>query len=112
MEQLQKLKTHREECIKQTGVDQEVVDNARKGNVVDNPKLQEHLLCMFKRIGFMDDAGKIQKDVLKKKLVDVIKEEELANKLIEVCATEAATPQLTAFENFKCFFGKTGLPVA
>nr|USH46137.1 odorant binding protein 6 [Apriona germarii] len=112
LEQLQKLKTYREDCIKQTGVDSEIVENARRGNIVDNPKLQEHLFCMFKKIGFMDEAGRIQKDVLKKKLVDVIKEEELASKLIEVCATEASTPQLTAFENFKCFFGKTGLPVA
>ncbi|KAJ8924163.1 hypothetical protein NQ315_006947 [Exocentrus adspersus] len=111
LEQLRKLKTHREECLKESGADPEVVSNARRGNAVDDPKLKEHLLCMFKRIGFLNDEGQLQKDVLKRKLVDVIKEEELADKLIAECVIQGETPQATAFNSFKCFFKETGLPI-
>ncbi|XP_018565054.1 B2 protein [Anoplophora glabripennis] len=111
LEQLKKLKDHRENCIKESGADPEVVAKARTGNIAEDPKLQEHLLCMFKRIGFMSEEGKIQRDVLRRKLVDVIKDEELADKLIGECVVEASTSQLTALESFKCFFTKTGLPI-
>nr|QUP79543.1 odorant binding protein 50 [Monochamus saltuarius] len=111
LEQLKKLKVHREECAKQTGVDPELVAKARTGNVVDDPKLQEHILCMFRRIGFINEEGKIQTDVLRRKLVDVIKDEELANSLIAECVVAASTPQLTASGSFKCFYTKTGLPI-
>ncbi|KAJ8932129.1 hypothetical protein NQ314_014910 [Rhamnusium bicolor] len=86
LEQIEKLATRRRECSAETGVDKTVLLNASKGNIVDDPKLNEHIFCVFKKTDFMDEAGNFQNEVLQKKITDAINDAELARKLIEVCS--------------------------
>ncbi|KAH0819362.1 hypothetical protein MTP99_000182 [Tenebrio molitor] len=103
-EQKEKIKAYHKECSAQSGVDQELISKARKGDFADDPKLKEHLFCFSKKAGFQNDAGDIQKDVLKTKLNAELKDEAATDKLIEKCAVKKATPQETAFDTIKCYY--------
>jgi hypothetical protein len=103
-EQKEKIKAYHKECSAQSGVDQELISKARKGDFTDDPKLKEHLFCFSKKAGFQNDAGDIQKDVLKTKLNAELKDEAATDKLIEKCAVKKATPQETAFDTIKCYY--------
>ncbi|KAJ8980116.1 hypothetical protein NQ317_010902 [Molorchus minor] len=111
IEQLKKLATYRKECMAETGVKEEVVRSASRGVIADDPKLNEHLLCVFKKAGFSDGAGQIQKEVIKQKLTDVIRDADLAESLVNSCVLQMETPQLTSLESYRCFYEKTNIPV-
>nr|AXO78385.1 odorant binding protein 7 [Xylotrechus quadripes] len=106
-EQKQKLIAHHKECGAQSGVDNELVTKARKGEFIDDPKLKEHLFCVAKRIGFLNEAGVIQEQLLKSKLSAALGDEALAQKLVSECAIKKDTPQDTAYETVKCYFEKS-----
>ncbi|KAJ8932131.1 hypothetical protein NQ314_014912 [Rhamnusium bicolor] len=106
-EQVQKLKSYHRDCVAETGVDNELVTKARKGEFSDDQKLKDHLFCVAKKIGIMNDAGEIQKEILKTKLGAAINDEAAAQKLIEECAIQKGTPGETAFETVQCYYRKT-----
>nr|QOL70669.1 odorant-binding protein [Callosobruchus chinensis] len=64
-EQKEKLKKHHQECLAETKVDEELVKKARQGDFTEDQKLKDHMFCVVKKIGFLDDAGEIKMDVLK-----------------------------------------------
>ncbi|KAJ8970113.1 hypothetical protein NQ317_019659 [Molorchus minor] len=111
-EQKQKLSGHHKECITESGVDNELVSKARKGEFTEDPKLKDHLFCLAKKIGFMNDSGDIKKDVLKTKVGSVVGDDSLADKLIDQCAVKKSSPQETAYETVKCYSEKTSQRVS
>ncbi|KAJ8955677.1 hypothetical protein NQ318_008548 [Aromia moschata] len=106
-EQKEKLSGHHKACLAETGVDSDLVTKARKGEFSEDPKLKEHIFCVAKKIGFVNDAGDFQKDVMKTKISAVLGDEALAEKYIAECAVSKGTPQETAFQAIKCYYEKS-----
>nr|AVH84924.1 odorant binding protein 17 [Harmonia axyridis]QTE76116.1 odorant binding protein 8 [Harmonia axyridis] len=103
-EQREKLKEHSTACAKSTGVDPEAIANAKKGTFSDDEKFKDYLFCVSKKIGFQNEAGEIQKDVVKQKATVALKDEKLVDEIIKKCAVVKDTPQNTAFEVAKCYY--------
>ncbi|RZC35731.1 PBP GOBP domain containing protein, partial [Asbolus verrucosus] len=57
-----------EECMKESGVDREVVEKALKGDVKNDPKLKKDMFCYNKKVGILDENGNINKKVMREDL--------------------------------------------
>lgn len=80
---------------------------ARRGEFTDDPKLKEHLFCFAKKVGFMNEAGEVQKDVIKAKITPDVGADEAAT-VTEKCGNiKSATPQQTTVDVLKCYFENT-----
>lgn len=99
----QKIAANAKECITETGVDTELIKQARQGTFSDDPILKTFAFCMSKKSGFQNEAGEVQTDVLRTKLSQVLNSPEKANELIEKCLKKEKTPEDTAFETYKCY---------
>nr|AIX97067.1 odorant-binding protein 21 [Dastarcus helophoroides] len=106
-EQKEKIKAYHKDCSASSGVNQDLITKARKGEFVEDPKLMEHLFCFSKKAGFQNEAGDIQTDVIKAKLGAEIKDSATVDQLIKKCAIKKATPQKTAFDTIKCYYEST-----
>ncbi|KAL3288144.1 hypothetical protein HHI36_002592 [Cryptolaemus montrouzieri] len=102
-EQIHKLDTYREDCAKHTGVDKELAIKARNGDFVEDEKLKEHLYCFSKKIGFQNEAGDLQLDVIRQKLAQEIKDTKVLEDVVKKCAVKKDTPQETSFQVAKCY---------
>ncbi|KAL3288141.1 hypothetical protein HHI36_002589 [Cryptolaemus montrouzieri] len=102
-----KLKKYSKECAKITGVDKKLVINARRGVFSNDAKLKQQLLCSSKKIGFQNEAGELQLDVMKQKVQVQYKDPKVADVLIKKCAIQQNTPEETAFEIVKCYYKNT-----
>nr|UYS88372.1 odorant binding protein 20 [Aromia bungii] len=111
IDELKKLASFREACMKETGVQLDLVKAAARGSISDDPILRKHMVCVFKKAGFMDSAGKLQTENIRQKLIDVMRDADLANQLVNTCGKQVATPEQTAFKSYKCFYEETNLPV-
>lgn len=106
-EQKAKLVEHYKQCTESTGVDKELVNKARQGEFVDDPKLKEFFNCMFMKIGFLNEAGEIQVDVMKEKMPSDVNKDE-AEKVFAACKDKKGnSPTDTAFELYKCYWEST-----
>lgn len=106
-EQKAKLKNYHLECIKETGVNPDLVTKARNGEFADDEKFKNHLFCVSKKVGFQNEAGDIQEDVIRTKLNAEIKDLDITNKLIAKCALKKATPAQTAYDTIVCYYNAT-----
>ncbi|EFN84434.1 General odorant-binding protein 56d [Harpegnathos saltator] len=84
-EQKAKLKDYKESCISETGVDRDVVKNAKEG-VIDenNEKLACFATCLLKKTGVMKENGDIDIDVVRSKMPPGISQEDVDD-LIQKC---------------------------
>nr|AVI04896.1 putative odorant-binding protein 16 [Anthonomus grandis] len=105
-EQKAKVQVYGKECVTDTGVDPELIKKARAGSFADDAKLKAFTFCMSTKIGFQNDAGDIQADVIKEKLSSAISAE-VADMLIERCLKKLDTNEDTAYEVFKCYYENT-----
>ncbi|KAK1120042.1 hypothetical protein K0M31_012771 [Melipona bicolor] len=69
-EQKAKLSAHKTACIAETGVDQQLIEDAKKGIAADDDKLSCFAFCMLKKIGAMTDDGTINVELVRQKLSD------------------------------------------
>ncbi|XP_072392678.1 B1 protein-like [Diabrotica undecimpunctata] len=106
-EQVEKIKSFHKECLPKSGVNPELVQKARQGDFTNDQKLKEHIFCVSKLIGFQNDAGEIQVDVLKAKVGAALDDTALAAQLIDTCAKNLGNGPETAFETVKCYHEKT-----
>ncbi|XP_030764830.1 uncharacterized protein LOC115889051 [Sitophilus oryzae] len=106
-EQKQKIKDYITDCISETDIDREVVDQAHRGMFQDDDKLPEFSLCMSKKMGFRDDSNRIRVDVVKEKISEFVEDDNLAKEIFENCFVEKSTPEESALESFKCFQRRT-----
>ncbi|KAH0950003.1 Obp7 [Eciton burchellii] len=68
-EQRSKLKSYKESCIAETGIDPSVIDDAKHGQFHENDeKLGCFVTCMLKKIGIMDADGNVDWEVARSKL--------------------------------------------
>lgn len=106
-EQKTNLRTNMAHCIKETGVDLQVVDEAKKGNFADDENLKKFIHCFFKKIGVVDDDGQIHVDVALQKLPAGI-DKAAAEQLLNDCKAKTGNDAVeNAFEVFKCYYAGT-----
>lgn len=91
------------ECVQQSGVTDEQIAQVKAGNFLTDPAVKEQFYCMSKKLGFLNDAGEIQKDVMEAMIAQFIPDAALAEKLMK-CGIQKDTPQDTAFELAKCAY--------
>nr|AIX97052.1 odorant-binding protein 6 [Dastarcus helophoroides] len=106
-EQKEKIRNYHKECSAVSGVNQEVIAKARKGEFVEDPKFKEHLFCFSKKVGFQNEAGDLQVEVLKAKVGAEHKDQAVVDQLIKKCAVKKQTPQETAYDTIKCYYEST-----
>lgn len=58
-------------------MDLDLINKARKGDMLDDPALKDYLFCMSKKIGFQNDDGDFQPDVIRDKLSDDLGDSDL-----------------------------------
>lgn len=100
------------ECREKTGVKEELILKARKGEFVDDPKLKEHLLCFSKKIGFQNEAGELQPAAIKAKIGGDIPAADLQKASEKCSGIKRSTPQQTAFDVLKCYSQATGAKIS
>lgn len=49
----------RNACVKETGVDEKLVNLSRNGNLEDSPEFRCYIRCIFEHAGMMDEDGTI-----------------------------------------------------
>nr|WJJ63272.1 odorant binding protein 14 [Pachyrhinus yasumatsui] len=101
------LAQHYKQCLEISKVDQTILQKARIGEFANDPKLKEHILCVTRKIGFQNDAGELQREVIKRKLKEAVKGDEAKAKvLMEACAIANPDPKAQAYNAFKCIWQK------
>nr|UWL63301.1 odorant binding protein 11 [Pagiophloeus tsushimanus] len=106
-EQKQKIQAYGKECVGETSVDTELIKKARAGTFTDDAKLKAFVLCMSKKLGFQNNNGEIQTEVVRQKLGGALNDADAANKLVEKCLVVKGSNEDTAFESFKCYYEST-----
>lgn len=91
------------ECVTQAGVTDEQVAQVMAGNFLSDPEVKEQIFCMTKKLGFLNDAGEIQMDIIEAMIAEFVPDAALAEKL-KKCGVQKDTPQDTAFELAKCAY--------
>nr|AWT23332.1 OBP4 [Hycleus phaleratus] len=111
-EQKAKLKSYDADCSQSSNVDKELVAKARQGEFVDDAKLKAYLYCLSKHIGFQNDSGKLQQNVIHDKINAQLNDEKQTQAIIEKCIAEKASPEDTTFEAVKCVYESSGKKAA
>ncbi|CAH1379454.1 unnamed protein product [Tenebrio molitor] len=99
---LQKVRKHSDACKRESGVSDEVLARARKGEKVDDPKLRDHGVCILKKSGFLDDNGDFQVEIIRTKLKENADHPEKVDDLVAKCAVKKDTPQESTHSFFRC----------
>ncbi|KAL1513933.1 hypothetical protein ABEB36_003271 [Hypothenemus hampei] len=101
------LAQHYKQCVELSKVDPTVLQKARSGDFANDDKLKQHILCIAKKSGFQNEAGVLQRSVIKTKLKEALKGDEVkTQELVNTCAVAKPDPKLQAFEAFKCIYQK------
>ncbi|XP_076267140.1 B1 protein-like [Rhynchophorus ferrugineus] len=102
----EQLLGHHNACVGQTGVDQNLVNQARQGTFQDDPRLRAFAFCMSRRLGFQNESGQIQREVVRQRLAGLLGAD-VANQLVTTCLMDRATPEETASAAFRCYYETT-----
>ncbi|XP_029047643.2 general odorant-binding protein 56d-like [Osmia bicornis bicornis] len=104
-EQKAKLTQHKNACITETGVDAQVVENAKSGNFAENDdKLACFSSCMLKKIGIMGEDGTVNLDVARQRAPANVPKDQVES-VINKCKDSATGPNdcKKAANLVKCF---------
>ncbi|KAJ8979036.1 hypothetical protein NQ317_005140 [Molorchus minor] len=72
------------------------------GNNRDNTQVGIHMLCMSKGAGFQTQNGDIDKNVLRSKILMVIRDQGKANEITNKCGVPSGTDETTAVTMWIC----------
>lgn len=89
------------ECATETGVEEDVIKETLQGEFTEDEKLKKHILCVGQKLGFMNEGGELQTEVIKEKLGDVV---DNVDELLEKCVVDKGSPEETAFGFAKCTY--------
>ncbi|XP_051169104.1 general odorant-binding protein 56d-like [Leptopilina boulardi] len=106
-EQKAKLAAYKAECIKESGVDPAVVQNAKEGKADESDtKLACFSSCLLKKIGIMNADGTINEEVARSKVPDSVPKDK-AEEIINECKTmKGANDCETGLKVMKCYMEK------
>lgn len=95
------------DCIKQTGVNPDLIKEARQGQFAEDEALKKFTLCFFQKSGIFSSDGKLNAEVALSKLpagVDKV----AVKKVLEDCKTKTGKDAAdTAYKIFKCYYKGT-----
>ncbi|KAJ8965536.1 hypothetical protein NQ317_011938 [Molorchus minor] len=103
-----KLKQFHDECQADpaTHVDEDLLKKARNGEHVEG--VGKHSLCLSKKLGFQKENGDLDKESIKSSLSKYITEETKVKEILDKCAVQKLTPELTAENLLRCLFENRG----
>ncbi|RZC40354.1 uncharacterized protein BDFB_011155, partial [Asbolus verrucosus] len=90
-------------CVDETGVGEDVIENARKGSFADDDKLRCYMKCLMDQMACIDEDGIIDVDAT----IAVLPEEyqEKGENIIRKCGTKVgANPCDNAYLTNKCWY--------
>nr|QTG40725.1 odorant binding protein OBP1768 [Rhynchophorus palmarum] len=103
-EQRVKFFNFQNECMQETGATDDMVLKAFAGELTDSPVFKNHLVCVGMKGGVMDDAGNLNRDVMKKGIMMFVEDEVKVDAMMDKCDMHYDTKQDTAFNMMKCMF--------
>ncbi|KAJ8955685.1 hypothetical protein NQ318_008556 [Aromia moschata] len=84
-EQIQKLLVHHKACLTVPSRGDEFAGSLVKGVLIDDQQFKEYLFCISKRIGFQNDAGDVNKELIIEKLRKSVKDPSKAEEYVDTC---------------------------
>lgn len=100
-EDAEKLLGIHQECAGESGVDEEIIKKALEGDFPDDDNFKKHIVCMGKKIGFLNEDGEPQVEVIQEELS---KHMDNAKEVVETCIEDKGSPEDLAFNFIKCSF--------
>ncbi|KAJ8924144.1 hypothetical protein NQ315_006928 [Exocentrus adspersus] len=101
-EQRSKLLAHHKACSKEVNVGDDVAEKLLDGVFPNDKTFKDYLYCLSKRIGFQNQAGEVQKDVIVKKLKDSIEDPSKAEEYALKCLVEDKDPAELVYRVVTC----------
>ncbi|XP_012061112.1 PREDICTED: general odorant-binding protein 69a-like [Atta cephalotes] len=100
---------NKQECIDESGVDPDVLEKAKKGELDDNDeKLACFDTCILKKFGVMKEDGEIDLDKIREHMLKRNKSEEQINKTINECGNVDGEGCQKGRNLMKCFMRVNG----
>ncbi|XP_017783043.1 PREDICTED: general odorant-binding protein 69a-like [Nicrophorus vespilloides] len=111
-EELEKVKTYKTDCAKDSGVSAKVAEDTNKGVFPADPKLKEFLFCLSKKVGYLNDTGDFQLTTINDK-VTANHGQETARDVVAPCTQKkGSSGQETSLALAKCFYEKSKQHIA
>ncbi|CAG9764445.1 unnamed protein product [Ceutorhynchus assimilis] len=105
-EQRKKIIENRQQCIKETKVDPELIEKADYGEFTDDAALRCFTKCFYQKAGFVNDKGEVQKDVIEAKL-PAQADKKKALEIVDKCQVKGKDACETVYLIHKCYFEHT-----
>ncbi|KAJ8980112.1 hypothetical protein NQ317_010898 [Molorchus minor] len=103
MEDIKTAIQYHQECKQETGITDSVAFGGLMGTLPVNKQFKQHVFCMSRKAGVQNEAGEIQRDVIKEQLSKYIDNDKV-DALTEQCAVDQEFPEDTAAEMVKCYY--------
>ncbi|XP_044757359.1 uncharacterized protein LOC123315647 [Coccinella septempunctata] len=78
------------------------VNQLNKGGYPDSPVIRQHLLCIWKEKGVMDESGTLQPEAIKNKLSGLLPGNPEALQQVQRCIVQKKDPAETAYAFYQC----------
>ena len=101
-QQKEKLEKYSAPCRQESGITQEEVNKVDVANFPDDAKTKKHVLCVLKKLEFIDDNGDLKIEKIKPTVVAASEGEEQSEKIVAKCAVKKDTAEDTAFQLVDC----------
>ncbi|XP_018565059.1 uncharacterized protein LOC108906319 [Anoplophora glabripennis] len=101
-EQKSKLIGHHKVCSEQVSVQDDVIEKLLEGVFSEDQSFKNYLFCLSKRIGFQNEAGEVQKEVIITKLRDSIEDPSKAEEYTEKCLVKEGKPADVVYKVVTC----------
>nr|UXE42850.1 odorant binding protein [Hippodamia variegata] len=101
-----KRTANHEACSKISKLDEATIKTMRSGTFDEtNPAVQEHVYCYTQKVGFINEKAELQKDVIRMKMSQQVKNAKLVDKAIQVCTFPLTGDQkMWACKTLACFY--------
>nr|WAR33940.1 odorant binding protein 7 [Hippodamia variegata] len=83
-------------------ITEEQVEQLNKGGYPDSPVIRQHLLCIWKEKGVMNEAGVLQPQAIKEKLGKLLPENPEAKQQVQKCVVQKEDAAATAYVFYQC----------
>nr|WJJ63268.1 odorant binding protein 10 [Pachyrhinus yasumatsui] len=90
------------ECMKDWGLDNEIVFQLMTGEFPEDKAFKEFGLCFTRKTGSIDEQGILQRDVIKQNIELVVKDREEVKRIMKSCVIQMDVPLETAYHMGKC----------
>ncbi|XP_026736312.1 general odorant-binding protein 56d-like [Trichoplusia ni] len=105
--QKEKAQAISKECIKESGVKTEVLEEAKKGHLSEDETFKKFVHCFFHKADIVNADGKLNLDVALAKLPPGIDKAD-AEKLLKGCMNHTGKDAVDkTYEIFKCYYHGT-----